>query len=174
MANLINITELLQAAQSPDFNVRSQAEASLKNLETQDLPSFLYSLSAELANNEKPPDARRLAGLILKNTLDAKDEARKVSQTYPLRHKSCPNAMCDRHSCLPQPTTAAFSSLSHPPSLHHSSLPIHITESFSLTMAGTRSILKVPNKEQPPLYLECSRLGCPPHRRLGHRQDCHY
>jgi hypothetical protein len=111
MANLINITELLQAAQSPDFTIRSQAEASLKNLETQNLPSFLYSLSAELANNEKPPDARRLAGLILKNTLDAKEEARKVSQTYPLCHKFFPSAMCDRRSSFPT-NVAAFFSLS--------------------------------------------------------------
>jgi importin subunit beta-1 len=74
----IDITQLLQAAQSPDPSVRGQAEASLKHLEQQNLPAFLLSLSTELANNDKPVDARRLAGLILKNTLDAKDENRKV------------------------------------------------------------------------------------------------
>ncbi|KAI5434388.1 hypothetical protein KIW84_021288 [Lathyrus oleraceus] len=43
----------------------------------QNLPGFLVSLSGELANEEKPVDSRKLAGLILKNALDAKDENRK-------------------------------------------------------------------------------------------------
>jgi importin subunit beta-1 len=80
-AQVVELTQLLQAAQSPDTAVRQQAELSLKQLEAQPA-TFLLSLSAELANNEKPVDARRLAGLILKNTLDAKDEAKKVGAAF--------------------------------------------------------------------------------------------
>lgn len=40
-------------------------------------PVFLLSLCKELASPDKNPNSRRLAGLILKNALDAKDEARK-------------------------------------------------------------------------------------------------
>lgn len=75
----IDITGLLQAAQSADANVRNQAEGSLKQLQDSQHDAFLLALAAELANQEKPVDARRLAGLILKNTLDAKDEARKIA-----------------------------------------------------------------------------------------------
>jgi importin subunit beta-1 len=78
MATVIDLTALLGNAQSPDANVRNQAEQQLKQLQEQQYPSFLLSLATELGNNEKPIDARRLAGLILKNTLDAKDEARKA------------------------------------------------------------------------------------------------
>ncbi|CAL5344172.1 unnamed protein product [Camellia sinensis] len=42
------------------------------------LPGFLLSLSGELANNEKPVDSRKLAGLVLKNALDAKEQHRKL------------------------------------------------------------------------------------------------
>ena len=73
-----DLTALLQAAQSADAGVRVQAEGTLKQLQDTQHDAFLLSLSAELANNDKPVDARRLAGLILKNTLDARDEARKV------------------------------------------------------------------------------------------------
>jgi importin subunit beta-1 len=82
MDQRLDLTAVLQAAQSADASVRQQAELSLKQLETQ--PSvFLLSLSAELANNDKPNDTRRLAGLILKNTLDAKDEKKKVGSLLP-------------------------------------------------------------------------------------------
>ncbi len=41
-------------------------------------PSFLASLANELSSAAKPADARRLAGIVLKNALDAKDEVRKA------------------------------------------------------------------------------------------------
>jgi importin subunit beta-1 len=37
----------------------------------------LHALCLELASADKNPHSRRLAGLILKNALDAKDESRK-------------------------------------------------------------------------------------------------
>mmetsp|Transcript_156 Transcript_156/g.1199 ORF Transcript_156/g.1199 Transcript_156/m.1199 type:complete len:86 (-) Transcript_156:3408-3665(-) len=47
-------------------------------MQVTDAAGFLHSLSRELASADKPVDTRRLAGLILKNALDAKDEKRKA------------------------------------------------------------------------------------------------
>ncbi|KAM3400340.1 hypothetical protein ACQJBY_005304 [Aegilops geniculata] len=73
----MDITQILLAAQSPDGNLRSVAESSLKLFQEQNLPRFLLSLSVELSNDGRPPESRRLAGIILKNSLDAKDCSRK-------------------------------------------------------------------------------------------------
>ncbi|CAA7051050.1 unnamed protein product [Microthlaspi erraticum] len=73
----MEITQYLLSAQSPDARVRTEAETSLKQFQEQNLPQFLLSLSHELANNDKPAESRRLAGILLKNSLDAKDSATK-------------------------------------------------------------------------------------------------
>lgn len=73
----MEITQFLLAAQSADARVRTEAEGSLKQFQEQNLPQFLLSLSFELANNDKPSESRRLAGILLKNSLDAKDSGRK-------------------------------------------------------------------------------------------------
>ncbi|CAL9220098.1 unnamed protein product [Arabidopsis halleri] len=73
----MEITQFLLAAQSADARVRTEAEASLRQFQEQNLPLFLLSLSFELENNDKPAESRRLAGILLKNSLDAKDSARK-------------------------------------------------------------------------------------------------
>lgn len=73
----MEITQILLSAQSPDARIRTEAEANLRQFQEQNLPGFLLSLSFELSNNEKPIESRRLAGIILKNSLDAKDGARK-------------------------------------------------------------------------------------------------
>ncbi|CAI0544592.1 unnamed protein product [Linum tenue] len=73
----MEVTQLLLNAQSIDGSVRKQAEDSLKQFQEQNLPAFLFSLSGELANEDKPADSRKLAGLILKNALDAKEQHRK-------------------------------------------------------------------------------------------------
>ncbi|KAI9173477.1 hypothetical protein LWI28_022922 [Acer negundo] len=71
------VTQILLNAQAVDGNVRKQAEESLKQYQEQNLSSFLLSLAGELANDEKPVESRKLAGLILKNALDAKEQHRK-------------------------------------------------------------------------------------------------
>ncbi|XP_077216543.1 importin subunit beta-1-like [Tasmannia lanceolata] len=73
----MEITQILLSAQSPDGNIRTVAEENLRKFQEQNLPVFLLSLSVELSNNDKPPESRRLAGIILKNSLDAKDAIRK-------------------------------------------------------------------------------------------------
>uniref|UniRef100_A0A2P2J5M7 Uncharacterized protein MANES_08G095300 n=1 Tax=Rhizophora mucronata TaxID=61149 RepID=A0A2P2J5M7_RHIMU len=73
----LEITQFLLSAQSADTKVRTEAEATLRQFQEQNLPLFLLSLSVELANNAKPNESRRLAGIVLKNSLDAKDSIRK-------------------------------------------------------------------------------------------------
>jgi importin subunit beta-1 len=73
----MEFTQALLNAQSIDGTVRKHAEESLLHFQEQNLPGFLVSLSVELASEDKPVDSRKLAGLILKNALDAKDENRK-------------------------------------------------------------------------------------------------
>ncbi|GFY82403.1 ARM repeat superfamily protein [Actinidia rufa] len=73
----LEITQFLLSAQSADAKVRTEAEGNLRQFQEQNQPSFLLSLSVELSNNDKPLESRRLAGIVLKNSLDAKDAARK-------------------------------------------------------------------------------------------------
>ncbi|KAJ6838534.1 importin subunit beta-1-like [Iris pallida] len=73
----MEVTQILLNAQAVDGAIRKHAEDSLKQFQEQNLPGFLLSLSSELANNDKPGDSRKLAGLVLKNSLDAKEQHRK-------------------------------------------------------------------------------------------------
>ncbi|KAJ9518220.1 hypothetical protein QJQ45_010161 [Haematococcus lacustris] len=77
MAAVVEVTAILLQAQSADTAQRSAAEEQLRAFQDQNFPGFLASLATELANHGKPADSRRLAGLMLKNALDAKDDARK-------------------------------------------------------------------------------------------------
>nr|KAJ0204659.1 hypothetical protein LSAT_V11C500230800 [Lactuca sativa] len=72
----LEVTQILLNAQAIDGSVRKHAEESLKQFQEQNLPGFLLSLSGELVHDEKPIDSRKLAGLILKNALDAKEQHR--------------------------------------------------------------------------------------------------
>ncbi|RRT85276.1 hypothetical protein B296_00003858 [Ensete ventricosum] len=74
----MEVTQILLNAQSVDSTVRKHAEDSLKHFQEENISEFLLSLSNELSNNEKPVDSRKLAGLILKNALDAKEQHRKI------------------------------------------------------------------------------------------------
>ncbi|KAE8708603.1 Importin subunit beta-1 [Hibiscus syriacus] len=74
----MEVTQVLLNAQSIDGAVRNNSEESLKQFQEQNLPVFFVSLSGELANEEKPVETRKLAGLILKNALDAKEQHRKL------------------------------------------------------------------------------------------------
>ncbi|EPS68839.1 hypothetical protein M569_05926, partial [Genlisea aurea] len=67
----MEVTQVLLNAQSVDSTARKNAEDTLKQFQERNLSSFLLSLSAELASEEKPVNSRKLAGLILKNSLSA-------------------------------------------------------------------------------------------------------
>ncbi|PYD07553.1 hypothetical protein DND47_30700, partial [Pseudomonas syringae pv. syringae] len=72
----MDVTQLLLNAQSADVQLRYEAEQSLKQLEESNFPTFAASLAAELANQNKPPPVRQLAGLVLKNKFDARSSVR--------------------------------------------------------------------------------------------------
>ena len=96
---IMQLTSLLQAAQSPDAGVRNQAEQTLTSLQQGQYAELCVGLSAELADSSKPVDARRLAGLILKNTLDAKEEARKVGPAGRARSLGCSRPVWGWQGC---------------------------------------------------------------------------
>ena len=58
----MDITALLLNAVKPDYAVRKLAEDSLTQFQEQNFPTFLLSLALELANEEKPAEARRCDG----------------------------------------------------------------------------------------------------------------
>ncbi|CAN0902116.1 Importin subunit beta-1 [Linum grandiflorum] len=67
----MELTELLMGARSRYAKIWDQTHETLRLIEEQDLPCFLLSLSAELANDEKPADSRESAGKFLKDAVDA-------------------------------------------------------------------------------------------------------
>ncbi|KAF3782494.1 Importin subunit beta-1 [Nymphaea thermarum] len=74
----VEVTEILLNAQSIDGTVRNLAEDTIRKFQENHLPTFLVSLSAELANDRKPTESRMLAGLVLKNALDAREPSKKT------------------------------------------------------------------------------------------------
>lgn len=80
MSTTLDLTPILVAAQSPDAGVRQAAESQLTALRSANPPAFLLGLASELAAEAKPAEARQIAGLILKNALDAPSDAKKVRQ----------------------------------------------------------------------------------------------
>jgi importin subunit beta-1 len=68
----MSLTKILRDAQDLDDSIRYAAKRDLSELQQLDFPNFLLSLSAELASDESPPECRRLAGIILKNSVDGK------------------------------------------------------------------------------------------------------
>ena len=77
------LTPVLQHAQSADASLRTQAEQQLQAYQQQDYAGYLVALVSELANDAKPPETRQIAGLLLKNMLDATDVERKVTHSLP-------------------------------------------------------------------------------------------
>jgi len=89
-----SLTEILQAAGSPDANLRQQAELELRKFEQADFAGYIQGICAELADPNKPPAVRQLAGLVLKNTMSSPDaakqkelESRWTLQGVPVRAK---------------------------------------------------------------------------------------
>mmetsp|Transcript_29029 Transcript_29029/g.84350 ORF Transcript_29029/g.84350 Transcript_29029/m.84350 type:complete len:870 (-) Transcript_29029:536-3145(-) len=69
------LTNTLQACQSPDLAIRTQAEQALKQAEQQDFLNFAGALATELSGEDRNAAVRQLAGIHFKNLLYAKDEA---------------------------------------------------------------------------------------------------
>jgi importin subunit beta-1 len=71
---MTSLTELLLATQDP--SKCAAAEAQIRAAEQANVEQYLTELAKELANGEKPPIARQLAGILLKNGLWSKDPAK--------------------------------------------------------------------------------------------------
>jgi hypothetical protein len=75
----MDITQLLVNAQSQDATTRKAAEQTLNAAqESAEYGAFWVQCAGELASDAKPLEVRQLAGLILKNALDAKEDARRT------------------------------------------------------------------------------------------------
>jgi importin subunit beta-1 len=71
---MTSLTELLLATQDP--TKCAAAEQQIRAAEQANADQYLTELAKELANIEKPPIARQLAGLLLKNGLWSKDASK--------------------------------------------------------------------------------------------------
>lgn len=71
---MAGLTDLLLATQDP--TKRPAAEAQIKAAEQASVDQYFTALAQELAGNDKPVIARQLSGLLLKNSLAAKDPTR--------------------------------------------------------------------------------------------------
>lgn len=76
----MDISSILLATTHLDDNIRKQAEQQLAAAEQQNLALFMVTLAGELSSETKPPESRRLAGIILKNLLTAKDTAVRLQR----------------------------------------------------------------------------------------------
>lgn len=70
-----DVTQILLNAQNPDLNIRTEAERSLEGAKAGNFSMFMMTMVTELATEDKPQQARMLAGLLMKNALFAKNEA---------------------------------------------------------------------------------------------------
>ncbi len=77
---------LLLHVLSGDATAQKQAEISLKQAEMANFPLYIQSLVDELANEMRNENTRGLAGLILKNCLDARDSERQQMLAQQWRH----------------------------------------------------------------------------------------
>lgn len=148
----MEITQVLLNAQSVDGAVRKHAEESLKQFQEQNLSSFLLSLSGELANEEKPVESRKLAGLILKNAMDAKEQHRKFElvQRWLALDVSVKNQI---KACLLQTLTS----------------PVHDAQSTASQVIAKVAGIELPQKYWPELIgtLLSNIHQLPPHVKRG-------
>jgi importin subunit beta-1 len=73
----MDFSQILLNTQSPDANLRNNAEQFLAQNEAHNLGHYLTSLTAELVDENKNPQARMVAGIVLKNRLTSQNEAKR-------------------------------------------------------------------------------------------------
>jgi hypothetical protein len=86
-----HLRSCLQNASSGDKATRDEAEAGIQQLQEADWGSFITGLAHEIADESAPEVGRQMAGLLLKNALDAKDSRLQVwpVSSSPLRTLGC-------------------------------------------------------------------------------------
>ncbi|GLC59478.1 hypothetical protein PLESTB_001491700 [Pleodorina starrii] len=77
MAVVLDLSAALASTFSHDASIRQQAEQHLDQLKESNFPGYLASITNELGNEERADDVRQAAALQLKNSVDAKDAARR-------------------------------------------------------------------------------------------------
>lgn len=80
---MTDLATVLQNAQHPSLEIRSQAETYLNQAVEAQYGPFLLALTVELATEGKPDSSRQLAGLYIKNLISAHDETildKKINQ----------------------------------------------------------------------------------------------
>uniref|UniRef100_A0A7S0VBW1 Importin N-terminal domain-containing protein n=1 Tax=Polytomella parva TaxID=51329 RepID=A0A7S0VBW1_9CHLO len=75
----VDLSDVLAAAMNPTATVRQEAEAHLATFKETNFPSFLSSLLSALVDDSKPTALRQTAGLLIKNAVDAKEEATRIA-----------------------------------------------------------------------------------------------
>ncbi|EIM24156.1 ARM repeat-containing protein [Wallemia mellicola] len=76
----MDVAALLSASLSPEQQTRATASEQLEQAASQDYPSYIFTLSNELANEQQQPFVRQAAGLAIKNSLVARDSGRAFEQ----------------------------------------------------------------------------------------------
>jgi len=71
------IADILANTLNPDQAIREEAVRQLETLENENFPTYLQYLCEELANENSPSHIRTVAGISLKNTVSAREIARK-------------------------------------------------------------------------------------------------
>ncbi|KAH9948461.1 ARM repeat-containing protein [Amylocystis lapponica] len=77
----MNASELLANTLSPDAHTRQDATQKLENASRENYPAYMLMLSSEVVNENSPPHVRNAAGLALKNSLTARENARQMEYT---------------------------------------------------------------------------------------------
>jgi len=73
----MDVSQILKQCLAPDALTRNNAEKALNNARGQNLGAFYAAMLGELCNDARDKNTRHLAGLTIKNCLDAQDEALK-------------------------------------------------------------------------------------------------
>ena len=78
----MEVSQILLAAQSGDAATRQAAEQQIEAAKANNLPALMQTMATELANEAAPdPTTRQLAGLVLKNCVQAKSWAAQAALT---------------------------------------------------------------------------------------------
>ncbi|KAJ3228362.1 karyopherin beta [Clydaea vesicula] len=73
----MNLIETIKASQSPDHNIRQNAQQQLDSFQSNDLSGFLINLSTNLLNTEIDTYIKTGSALLIKNALTSKDSHTK-------------------------------------------------------------------------------------------------
>jgi importin subunit beta-1 len=74
----MDVSQILANASSSDPNVMRQAEQQLQAAEQHNLAMYFHALVSELVDESKSKHTRALAGMLIKNRLDSKDDAKRA------------------------------------------------------------------------------------------------